>query len=119
MRSSSPIALSSSSSTVIVERLHNVLLASPSIRNDSRSPKRHARLNNADVIVLCEASRFLQVSCFSDVIKDQQYGGIRTRDQTPLDSARKRSAAPRFRTPSPKPSPPNTTVAPFTSYFSG
>jgi hypothetical protein len=119
MRSSSPIALSSSPSTVIVRRGYNVLLAPPSIRNASRSPKHPARLSNADVILLCEASRFLQVSCFSDIIEDRQYGGIRTRDQTRLDNARKRRVPRRFRTPPPKPSPPNTTVALFTSYFSG
>ena len=111
-------ALSSSPSTVIAERLRNILLAPPSIRNASRSLKYNARLNNTDVIVLCEASRFIQVSCFGDFIEDRQYGGYapgtKLASTAPTKEARFDGSEPHHLNhlfP--------TAVAPFTSCFRG
>jgi hypothetical protein len=120
MASSSPIALSSTSTSITnPERRYGGLLPPRSIKYSERSPKRHAHLTDSDVFLLNEASRFLKVSAFTDVLGDWQYGGIRTRSQTRIDQARKRRAARNFRTPPPQPSPPNTTAKPFTAYLSG
>jgi hypothetical protein len=119
MASPSPITYTFSSSPIITEEpRYGGFPLPPSIRLSKRSPKRHARYTNSDILLLNEARDLLKVTSYTEIWGDWQYGGRRTRSRTRINQARKRRATLMFRTPSVQPSPPTTTVAPFTAYFS-
>lgn len=88
MASSSPITYISSSPPIInKEPPYGGFPLPPSIRLSKRSPKRHARYTNSDILLLDEARDFLKVTSYTDIWGNWQYGGRRIRTQTHIDQA--------------------------------